>query len=325
MQIIIDHYGTKLSVENERLAIAKGETVKYLIPSKVSAIHIFKACTISSPVLSWASVYEIPVLIYNNSGKVTARIWQPHFGSHAAIRIKQLQYCGSVESLLWLKQLLVKKGQQQEKILLSLPKQLHHVIVLERIRCLKERLVKDTGMNVGWLRSLEAGMSRWYWAGIAHALKEYMHIHPRKQRPAKDRFNSLLNYLYGTLYGMVEGCIIAAGLDPHISIMHRMEYETPSLVFDLIEPFRHWADEFLISLVMSKSLEEDYWEQKDEGSRLSSKGKKIVLAQWFEYLNQKTASPRKQVKRKDQVQQLCTSLASMLLQEYKKEERKKGK
>jgi len=321
MQLIIDDLGIDLSVDNNRLAIKKGEVVKYIIPSRISAIHIFKPCSLTSPALTWAAAYEIPLLLYNSSGKVAARLWQPHFGSHAAIRIRQVHFCRSADALLWVKQLLIKKGQQQEKILRSLPAHLQHSLVLERITTLREKLLKETGLHTVWLRSIEAGISRWYWAGVAHALKQHIHLQPRRIRPAKDRFNVLLNYLYGTLYGMVEGCLLAAGLDPHIGIMHRLEHDTPSLAFDIIEPFRQWADEFIISLVLNNKLQDDFWEEKSGGLWLSSKGKKQVLTQWFDYLNQKTPSPRKMIKRKDQVQQLCTSLAAKLLKDYKAEEK----
>jgi CRISPR-associated protein Cas1 len=321
MQLIIDEPGIYLSVDNDRLALQKGETVKYLVPSRITAIHILKPCSLSSPALAWAATYEIPVLIYNNSGKIMARSWQPQFGSHAAIRIRQLQFCSSPEALFWIQQLLIKRAQQQERILRQLPAHLQHQQVLERVSALRERLIQDTAINQHWLRSLEAGISRWYWAGIAFALKQYIQVQPRRVHPARDRFNALLNYLYGTLYALVEGCLVAAGLDPHIAIMHRMEYDTPSLAFDVIEPFRHWADGFVISLVLNNTLQQDYWEEKSGRLWLSSKGKKQVLTQWFEYLNQKTPSPRKLIKRKDQVQQLCTSLAARLLKEYKAEEK----
>lgn len=322
MHLIIDNYGIDLSINNNRLTIQKGEVIKYLVPSKITAIHVITPCTLTTPVVTWAAVYGIALLLYNSKGKVAARLWQPHFGSHAAIRIQQIQFCRSAEGLLWVKQLLQRKAAAQLHTQITLPKHLQHKQVIEKMNTLINRLNRDAGINIIWLRVMEAAISRWYWAGIALALKQHITVMPRNYRPAKDRFNAILNYLYGTLYGMVEGSLLAAGIDPHISIMHRMEYNTPALVFDVIEPFRHWADDFLIQLVLTDALPKGFTEEKEGGILLTPAGKKSILTQWFAYLHEKTPVPKKMVKRKDQVQQLASALAAMLLEEYKQQNKK---
>ena len=180
------------------------------------------------------------------------------------------------------------------------------------------KLQSETGGNLEWLRRIEAAIGRWHWAGVAITLKSHIKIGPRNLRPAKDRFNALLNYLYGTLYGLVEGCQLAAGLDPHISIMHRMDYNTPSLVFDMMEPFRPWADRFVIDLFLQDKWQDDFAEEKADGILLTTAGKKYILTEWFAYLEQKTPSPKKMIKRRDQIQQVCTALAAQLLDNYHK-------
>ena len=61
----------------------------------------------------------------------------------------------------------------------------------------------------------------------------------------------MLNYSYGVLYGRVERLLILAGLDPFIGFFHCDSYKKPSLVYDLIEPFRAIAERttVLFSLV----------------------------------------------------------------------------
>lgn len=316
MQLIIDTYGINLSIDNNRLLIEKGETVKTIIASRISALHIFTPCSLTSPVAVWAAENDIPLLLYNNKGQVIARLWQSHFGSHAAIRIAQVSFCQSDEALFWLKELLIKKAKGQLALQQSFPAPLQHKAAAARIKIHLERLRKETNLNLVWMRAAEAVISRWHWVGVSHALKNHLQIGPRNMRPARDKFNALLNYLYGTLYGLVEGSQLAAGLDPHISIMHRMEYNTPSLTFDMIEPFRQWADQFVTELVLSGRYAPEYTEEKDSQVLLTPKGKKEILGQWFGYLQQGSPSPKKMIKRKDQVQQLCSELAARLLKQY---------
>ena len=194
MQLIIDTYGIELSVSNNRLAMQKGETVKYLAPAKAVAIHIFTPCSLSSPVITWAALYEIPVLIYNNKGRVAARLWQAHFGSHAAIRIQQADFCRSAGARVWVKGLLLKKAFGQLRVLKSLAAELQLKGIEERIILLTEKIKSDAGINLVWMRSMEAICSRFYWTGIAFALRNQVKVLPRNLRPAKDRFNALLNY-----------------------------------------------------------------------------------------------------------------------------------
>ncbi len=317
MHLIIDEYSIDMRIENNRLAIEKGNTIKSIVPSKISAIHIIKPCSLTTPVVTWAAENNIAVLLYNNKGKVTARLWQPNYGSHAAIRIMQLTFCTSAQGMMWVKTLLLQKASAQLHTLNSLPPHLRNTLVTEKIAKYINMLRADVGINQIWLRSMEAVIGRWYWAGISVALKQYTVVLPRNMRPARDRFNAILNYLYGTLYGIVEGCLLAAGLDTQLGIMHRMEYNTPALVFDVIEPFRHWADEFLIQMVLENRLTSDFTDDKSGDILLTPKGKKEVLTQWFIYLQQKTPAPKKLIKRKDQVQQLCSNLAAQLLREAK--------
>lgn len=319
MHIIIDNYDVNVSVQNNRFCLQKADVKKFIVPTKVSAIHILTPCQLTTAVITLAAENNIAILLYNNKGKVIARLWQPHFGSHAAIRLRQVQFCTSANGLIWVKQLILAKIKAQLRSLLLLPAQLQNSAINNRLNTYINMLAADAGINHIWLRSAEAAAGRWYWAGVTQALKQHVAILPRNLRPAKDKFNALLNYLYGTLYGITEGCILAAGLDAHLGILHRIEYNTPSLVFDIIEPFRHWADDFLIQQVLTNNLPDDYTEIKAGGVLLTSKGKKNILSLWFAYLQQKIPAPKKLIKRKDQVQQLCTTLAAQLLKEYKEQ------
>ena len=99
--------------------------------------------------------------------------------------------------------------------------------------------------------------------------------------------------------------------------MHRMEYNTPSLAFDVIEPFRQWADEFLVGQLLKGEIKPEHTEEKEGSTWLTPGGKKRLLTEWFAFLDERTPAPRKMVKRKDQVQQLCSGLAGELLKQYK--------
>lgn len=83
---------------------------------------------------------------------------------------------------------------------------------------------------------LEAKWARFFWAMYFKAASE--DLFTREKRKAQAPLNVALNYGYGFLYHAIEWQCIASGLEPGIGIIHRLRRSRPSLVCDLIEPFR---------------------------------------------------------------------------------------
>jgi len=106
----------------------------------------------------------------------------------------------------------------------------------------------------------------------------------RSRRPAKDPFNAMINYLYGMLYAVVEQALFAAGLDPHLGILHTDEYDRPTLSFDLIEPFRPWIDLLIVQKIMQKEVEADFFEPVEGGYFLSDNGKRFLIPQFNSWM-----------------------------------------
>jgi len=62
----------------------------------------------------------------------------------------------------------------------------------------------------------------------------------------------MLNYGYGILYNRILTSITVAGLNPNISYLHKEQKNKPTLVFDLIEPFRAPAVDRTVIAVLNK-------------------------------------------------------------------------
>ncbi len=86
--------------------------------------------------------------------------------------------------------------------------------------------------------STEGRAAKAYWAGVKHLIPAALNWPGRQGRHAKDPINMALNYGYGVLYNEVERAIVLAGLDPYAGFLHTDRPGKPSLVLDLIEPFR---------------------------------------------------------------------------------------
>ena len=84
-------------------------------------------------------------------------------------------------------------------------------------------------------------------------------------QPAKDEFNSLLNYAFGILYSKVEKACVIAGLDPYIGILHTDNYGKKSLTFDIIENYRHLASRTVFKLFTQKKVNKEYFDVFSKG------------------------------------------------------------
>jgi CRISPR-associated protein Cas1 len=96
----------------------------------------------------------------------------------------------------------------------------------------------------------------------------------------------MLNYAYGMLYGMCESALLKVGIDPHIGIMHRDEYNRPVLVYDFIEQFRHWADYVVCHLCVQEVVDTDFFEVENQQFWLNQTGKRILIQSLNDYLNE---------------------------------------
>ena len=83
---------------------------------------------------------------------------------------------------------------------------------------------------------LEAKYARTFWATYFRAASQ--DLFAREKRGAQAPLNVALNYGYGFLYHAIEWQCLASGLDPTVGLLHRLRRNRPSLVCDLIEPFR---------------------------------------------------------------------------------------
>lgn len=124
---------------------------------------------------------------------------------------------------------------------------------------------------------LEAKWARFFWASYFKAASQ--DLFAREHRQAKAPLNVALNYGYGFLYHAIEWQCIETGIEPGIGIIHRLRRSRPSLVCDLVEPFRccveltvmRYLDEMHDPKLMAgrfAAMIEDFWGYADKRFRL---------------------------------------------------------
>ncbi len=106
----------------------------------------------------------------------------------------------------------------------------------------------------GRLFAIEGQAGAVYWGMIRALLASDACFERREKQGATDIVNSLLNYGYGVLYGLMHRLIILAGLNPNVGFIHRDQTGRPSLLFDVVEEFRQpVVDRAVIKLLRKKA------------------------------------------------------------------------
>jgi CRISPR-associated protein Cas1 len=178
-----------------------------------------------------------------------------------------------------------------------------------------ERLEGTINDRRGSVMGIEGSGSRIYFECISSLLPERYQFNGRSRNPARDEFNALLNYAYGILYSKVEKACIIAGIDPYVGIVHTDHYNKKSMVFDLIENFRIWADETIINLFAARKVKQEHLDKLKNGFTLNKEGKALLVEAFSRFLDESIRYGGRNIKREDIIQFECHKIANGLIKE----------
>lgn len=291
---MLNKRGSSISVREGRYFVRNKEQESYIPFHQVKSILLHSATSLSYEVIAVAIEHDIDILFIDRKGFPMARVWSHHFGSISTIRKNQLAFAQSHEGIRWIKDVLMKKVNNQLLVLDLLSIILKSRNQLEAtknklnqyIQKLERYEITVKSEVFASFRGYEGSMSRAYFQQISELLPLNYQFKKRSQHPAYDAFNCLLNYAYGMLYGYCESALLKVGIDPHIGVMHRDEYNRPVLVYDFIELFRHWADYVVCHLCLQEVIEDDFFEITKEQYWLNQTGKRILIQSFNDYLHE---------------------------------------
>lgn len=295
MELIVNTFGVSLNRDNEGFVINTSEGKQRIPAVGIDSIQISRGAQITSDAVMLAIEHEIEVMFMDKAGKPIGRIWSPKYGSISTIRKGQLNFIYSHNAVDWIKEVLLKKIENQQALMLLFNNDDHpetdtekNIARLEdyrnKIRTLDGDIVNDIApMLRGW----EGQASRIYFCTINAFLPEQFRFNIRSQHPALDITNAFLNYGYGILYGRIEGALIKAGVDPYIGVLHRDDYNRPVLVYDIIEMYRIWVDYVVYTLLAQNVITEEFYSVREDGSYwLEALGRRVLIQSLNDYMDE---------------------------------------
>lgn len=321
MQIVIDTADTSISVKNKCFFIQNGDTEKLISPAKLSSIAITTNCSLNAAAIKLAAINQIPIMFFNRYGSIEARMWSPYFVNIADLRKKQLYFADTEFATKWVSGLMERKTIEQisnlKRLIKDKPSQKNEaeeyigemLKIAAKIPSLNDKKpiqVRNT------LMGYEGSLSRHYFRALKLFLPAQFQFESRSRMPATDYYNAALNYLYGMTYSLVESGVFAKGLDPAIGFLHTDDYNTVSLVFDMIEPFRPLVDDLLLNMIKENTLTEEHFTNRDEGFWISKPGKAIIIPAFNSWLNQRISYGDKIKRVKDHIFESSNELGNYI-------------
>ncbi len=322
MQLLLNTFGASLRKKDNMFLVRAGERQALLSPRKVQSIWLTTGVHLSTDAIRLALEHHIDIALLDKYGQPYGRFWHTRLGSTNRLRRRLLEVAETEEGVLLAGEWVQAKIGHQAGLLRELARtRPDRAAELEGVAGRLDRMaeivagLKGAAIDElrGSLMGLEGVAGREYFAALSLALPERFRFQGRSRSPAKDEFNSLLNYAYGVLYSLVERACLLTGLDPCIGLMHTDNYNKPSLVYDLIELHRVHAERVVINLFAARKVKQELFEQVAGGFRLNGEGRGLLLSALTEYLERMKHHGRRRLKIRDTIVYECQRLAGRLL------------
>lgn len=289
MQLILNDHSAFLGKRSEIFYVRMpGKPEQEFAAENIEQIIVAKASSISAGAVHLAMEKEIDIVYLDWRGMPVARVYPCCLGGTTLTRRLQLEACSSPVSAQITKALISAKIKNQGYLLKALAKSRDNEAMNAQGDLLLQhsKKISSLGTNLkkirGKLLGLEGYAANVYWESLSAIIP----INGRNKE-GSDLVNCLLNYGYGVLYSEVEKACVLAGLDPYLGFFHSDRYGKPSMVLDLIEPFRPViVDRAVVTLYAHRKLDEmDSISQGGAGKRLSKQGRDKILSAVMERLH----------------------------------------
>src|SRR3972149_10356830 len=265
--------------------------------------------------------HNIDIIFLDEFGDPFGRVWHSKLGSTTLIRRKQLEIADIEDGLKLAVSWVRNKFDNQIELLKRLrntrtQKSAEITTYIENLENGRSSLDNISGTiddQRGTIMGIEGSAGRIYFECLSFLMPDRYRFDGRSRNPAKDEFNVLLNYAYGVLYSKVEKACIIAGLDPYVGIIHTDHYNKKSLVFDLIENFRIWADETVIKLFAGREVKQEHFDKLENGFTLNKEGKAMLVSAFNAFLDESIRYSGRNIKRGYIIQFDCHKIANGMI------------
>jgi CRISPR-associated protein Cas1 len=322
MELVFTSSGTHLSVKDGLFAISVEGNKTSISPAKVERVILTAEAVLTTAVVKLCAEHNIDLVVLERNGDPVGRFWHSRFGSIASIRRKQLELTHTQQGIetacAWVGEKLKNQAAYIKELAKNRPAiqdaLLSQSAMIEANIEKIENLDGSVDQKRNTITGLEGSASRVYFSVLETIIPDPFKFSGRSRQPAKDPFNAFLNYAYGILYSEVEKACIVAGLDPFVGFLHTDNYNKKSLVFDIIENFRIYADKVVVKLFTKKMVNRSMTNSIHGGCTLNKEGKRLLFDENSKFNEQIVRFGNKNMKQSQTIQAFCHRFANSLIE-----------
>lgn len=254
--IYVTEQGAVLTKKSGRLIVSTGGSVQADVPlMHVDQIVAYGNVHLTTPVITHCFQEGIDVCFLSSCGTYRGRL-QIGTGRDVDLRRRQYERCGAPAFALGVAQaVIVGKIQNQiafwhRRVREGNP-QLNDALLRQKALLEKAR----SASTIDALRGFEGASAKLHFQVFGKALRQDLPYSGRRERPATDPVNAMLNLGYTLLYNNIHAALAIAGLDPYLGCLHQVTPGHAALASDLVEEFRAVVvDTQLVMLVNHKEV-----------------------------------------------------------------------
>ena len=283
---------TKAIKDHGRLLLyRKEEKIASQPISRISSVVVTKQAHITMPLVYALLEEGVPISYMDFRGRVLGVLGGERISLERLFRQKEV-FESPKEQVRLVREIVCRKIKSQRKVLKEYSyyeRELQSMAAIGRLAACAHK-AKHL-MDIEVLRGMEGAASRVYFSAFSCLLDEKIwRWEGRAQHPAHDAVNALLNYGYAFLEKEVRLALAGSGLDARLGFFHVNNGRKDSLVYDMMEPYRHDVlDRLVLKLLRGGSFVPDDFSVTGEECRLSPAAKKIWAAHYENYMEKPRA------------------------------------
>jgi len=163
--------------------------------------------------------------------------------------------------------------------------------VIDELERLKASASSTNDIND--LRSVEGNARKTYYGCFDQILRDPFTLTHREYDPPTNEANAVISFLNGMVYTTCVSAIRKTALDPTVGFVHEPGERRFTLSLDIADIFKPiLADRLIFRLVNRQQLSIDNFEDELQGILLTEHGRKVVLKEYEETLDETIEHPR---------------------------------